>query len=559
MGNAVRILLLAGALGGIGTLWSAAADETSSNDKLRILYSNRLTFTDEGTPLVTVEIVSGQSEVRISAERGVLVRPDGTGGSEIHGDARWKVSVEDAQPARIREWTVVERLRTGAPDHERALGLALARWTERGHLPRQLEVGSVFGVSGEVLDSRETLIAVAPVDAPRGAEQAAAIARKFEIETSTHPEIVRHARGTVIARSEHAVVRNPSVIWFAPAQPGDTLVVEDVVTGGGGSQLQTQRETRRYAGSIYVTVGSDGKLTAVNAVPADKLLAGLVPAEMFPDAPDAALEAQSIAARTDLLQKIGTRHLTDPYMLCSSQHCQVYAGAGHEHARTTRAVSKTRGKVLARPDGTLVDARYSASCGGHGEHNHNIWELKPDPALHGHLDMAAASPQSAPFRKGVTADNIDAFLRLPAEAAYCGMTRYSKGRYRWTQELEVAELSRRVAEHYPKVGRVRALEPIERGVSGRILALRIRGAQGTAVARGDLHIRRLLGGLRSSLFTIEALGDVTAPRAFAIRGAGFGHGVGMCQLGAIGMAERGMGHDAILKHYYPGSGIQRLY
>lgn len=556
MGNAVRVLLVAGALA--GTVWNAAADETSTQDKLRILYSNRLTFTDEGTPLVTVEIASGQSEVRISAAHGVLVRPDGAGGSEIQADARWTVTLENAQPAQIRAWTVVESLRTGAPDHEQALGQALARWTERGHLPRQFEVGAVFGVSGEVLDSRETLIAVAPVDASRGAEQAAAIARKHGIETRTHPEIVRHARGSVVARSAHATVRNPSVIWFAPARSGDTLVVEDVVTGGGGSQLETRRETRRYAGSIYVTVGSDGKLTAVNAVPADKLLAGLVPAEMYPEAPDAALEAQSIAARTDLLQKIGTRHLTDPYMLCSSQHCQVYAGAGHEHPRTTRAVARTRGRVLARADGTLVDARYSASCGGHGEHNHNIWALKPDPALHGHLDMPA-SPRSAPFRNGITNENIDAFLGAPADAAYCGMTRYSKGRYRWTQQLAAEELTRRVAEHHPGVGRVRALEPVERGVSGRILALRIRGDRGTAVARGDLHIRRMLGGLRSTLFTIEPIGDAAAPRAFELRGAGFGHGVGMCQLGAIGMAEQGMQHETILKHYYPGSGIHRLY
>jgi len=236
----------------------------------------------------------------------------------------------------------------------------------------------------------------------------------------------------------------------------------------------------------------------------------------------------------------------------------VYAGAGREHPRTTRAVTKSRGRVLVRADRSLVDARYSASCGGHSEHNHHIWDMKPDPALHGHLDTTS-SPQSAQFRNGITNENIDAFLRLPADAAYCGMTRYSKGRYRWTRRLDTEELTRRVAEHHPNVGRVRALEPVERGVSGRILALRIRGHQGTAVARGELHIRRMLGGLRSSLFTIEPIGDQAAPRAFTLTGAGFGHGVGMCQLGAIGMAERGMEHHSILKHYYPGSEIQRLY
>lgn len=560
MGNSVRVLLAAGALLGVVALWwHAAADETSASDKLRILYSNRLTFTDGGTPLVTIELMSGQAEVRISAKHGVLLRPDGAGGSEIQAGARWTLSVEDARPAEIRAWTVVDSLSTGDPDHERALGEALSRWTARGHLPRQFEVGSVFGVGGEVLDSRETLIAIDPVDATRGSRRAAVIARKYGIETRTHRELLRRARGTVVARSGQAVVRNPSVIWLAPAQPGDTLVVEDVITGGGGSQLETRRETRRYAGSIYVTVGSDGKLTAVNAVPAEKLLAGLVPSEIYPDSPEAALEAQTIAARTDLLQKIGTRHLTDPYMLCSSQHCQVYAGAGREHPRTSAAVTRTRGKVLVREDGRLADARYSATCGGHTEHNHSIWDMPPDPVLRGHLDASPSRASKSSFRQGITDDNIERFLSLPADAAYCGMTRHSEGRYRWTRRLEVDELSRMVAAHYPGVGRVRALEPLERGVSGRIRALRVRGDRGSAVARGDLHIRRMLGGLRSTLFAIRPVGDAAAPRAFELRGAGFGHGVGMCQLGAIGMAQSGARNQTILKHYYPGTRIQRLY
>ncbi|ACY17414.1 SpoIID/LytB domain-containing protein [Haliangium ochraceum] len=558
MGKAVRILLVVGALFSAFGMWNAAADETSASDKLRILYSNRLTFTDAGTPLMTVEIMSGQSQVRISAERGMVVRPDGVGGSEVHGGSRWTVSLERGRAGEIREWTVVEQLRPSDPGYQEELAQALERWTSRGFLPRQFELGAVFGVSGAVIDSRQTAIAVSPLSAPQGAREAAAIARKFEVETRIHRELLRRPHGTMVARGANATVRNPSVIWFAPAKAGDLLVVEDVVTGGGGSQLTTSRETRRYDGSIYVTVGSDGKMTVVNAVPADKLLEGLVPAEMYPDAPDAALEAQAIAARTELLNKIGARHLTDPYMLCSSQHCQVYAGAGHEHPRTSRAVKKTRGRVLARHSGGLVDARYSATCGGHSEHNHHVWNTEPDPVLRGHLDSSSPAVQ-ARFRKGISEDNIRDFLKLPDDAAYCGTTRYSKGRYRWTRRLEVAELTRRVAEHYPEVGRVLALEPLRRGVSGRVTVMRIRGQGGSAVAKGELHIRRLLGGLRSTLFTVETVGSAKAPSAFELRGAGFGHGVGMCQLGAIGMAQQGIEHDAILEHYYPGSRVQRLY
>src|SRR6202000_564806 len=118
--------------------------------------------------------------------------------------------------------------------------------------------------------------------------------------------------------------------------------VDDVDKEGGG------REARRYFGRVYVTVDRSGKLAVVNAVPEDKLLAGLVRAEMLPSAPPEALKAQAIAARNELLAKLGTRHLTDPYRLCSTQHCQVYAGAGHEDARATAAVQATRGLLLER-------------------------------------------------------------------------------------------------------------------------------------------------------------------------------------------------------------------
>lgn len=552
-----RRIIPASLLVTVAALWAAAAaDETSTGDKLRILYSNRFTFTNRGVPLVTIELMSGQSEIRLSSEHGMLVHPDGDGGSEIESGSRWTVRVENARPAVIKEWTVVATL---APDDDRGAAQALALWQDRGHEARSFEIGTVFGVEGEVIDTRQVFIAIAPVQAPHGAKKAQEIAKTYGIETQVHRELARRPEGMLVAQSGNTVIRNPSVMWFAPRNSEETLTLEDVITGGGGSQLQTRRETRHYFGSIYVTVGSDGKLVAVNAVPSDKLLAGLVPSEMYPDAPLDALAAQAIAARTELLQKIGTRHLTDPYLLCSSQHCQVYSGAGKEHPRTNKAVANTRGMVLLREGGGLVDARYSASCGGHGEHNEHIWGGTPDPSLRGHLDMAADQAAAKRFISGVDDNNVEAFLKLSPESSYCGATRYAQGRFRWTHRISAAELNKRVLDHYPQVGNVRALEPVERGVSGRIKTLRIRGTKGTVIAAGDLHIRRLLGGLRSSLFLVRAIGDQAAPSAFEFHGAGFGHGVGMCQIGAIGMAERGFDYSSILRHYYPGSRIKRLY
>ena len=525
----------------------ARSDETSTGDKLRILYSSRFTFTDDGLPLVTVEIVGGRDTISLGADGGLVVRPDGDGGSAVmaKGGATWTIRAVDTEPAVIEDWVVVERLGT---DDAAGVAKATARWSERGFAPRAFEIGTVFGVDGEVIDTRETLVAVTG--------SAAKIGKKYGIATSIHRELVKRPQGTIVAESGGTIVENPSVLWFAPRDADDTISVDEVPVGAGGSQLDVTTETRRYWGAVYVTLDAAGKLVAVNAIAEDKLLAGLVPAEIFPDAPEAALEAQAIAARTELLQKIGRRNLTDPFLLCSTQQCQVYAGAGHEHPRTTKAVEKTRGMVLLRDGGGLADVRYSASCGGHGEHNENVWGGEADPSLRGRLD---ASGKARDTFSTIDDDNIEAFLADDPKKSWCGRAKLGKGRFRWTHEVDAADLDALVAKHYPGVGRVRSLRPLERGVSGRIARLEIKGSKGTSVAEGDLHIRRLLGGLRSSLFVVELEGDKDAPTRFRFKGAGFGHGVGMCQVGAIGMAEAKKSHEDILEHYYRGAHVHRLY
>ncbi|HLU64965.1 MAG TPA: SpoIID/LytB domain-containing protein [Kofleriaceae bacterium] len=539
-----------------------AADETSSVDKLRILYASRFTFTGQGDPLVTIEIMGGQRRVQLSSARGLVALPDGDGGAEVRGSSAWTITLEGGAPAQVRERTVVERL---PPERDADLEAALARWRARGHKPRAFETGSLFAVDGEVMDSRAVLVAIDPVAPGRGGERARAIAARHGITTEVHRELVRRPRGTIVARSGSVEVRSPSVLWFAPADPAGTVEVADVVTGGGGSSLATSRQDRRYSGRVYVAVGADGRLSVVNAISAERMLAGLVPSEIFPTAPPEALRAQAVAARTELLQKIGTRHLEDPFLLCSTQHCQVYAGAGHEHPRTTAAVEATRGLVLLRGGGkgggatALVDARYSADCGGHGEHNDVIWGGEADPILRGRRDAPRASRAASRWDDGISAAELEGFLAADDDGSYCGGSRHAAGRHRWTVTVPAAKLDQLVAAALPDVGRVRDLEPLERGVSGRVRRLRVRGDRGVAVVRGDLAIRRMLGGLKSSLFTVRALGPADHRESFVFRGAGFGHGVGMCQIGAIGMAERQKKHRDILQHYYPGSRLHRLY
>jgi SpoIID/LytB domain protein len=533
-----------------------AADETSSGDKLRMLYSNQFTFTDDGLPVVTIELASGRKRVELGAKSGLLVKPDGESGAAIRAGKNWVITLEDAQPAKLREWTVVGRFH---PDESSAIDRAYRTWKSRGFSPKSFEIGTLFGVSGAVLDSRETLVAIAPTGKGRGKSKARTIARKYDLKTSVHTEVVKLPRGTVIARSGGVTITNPSLIWFYPSDDDGTIEVKDIEVGGGGSQLATRKENRRYFGGVYATIGKDGKLVVVNAVSTDRLLAGIVPSEIFPSAPPAALRAQAVAARTELLEKLGRRHFGDPFLLCSTQQCQVYSGAGKEHPRTTAAVKATRGVVLMGTDKHLVDARYSAACGGHTESKQNIWGGSPDAHLRGVVDAIPGTPSFKRFARGIDKSNLRAFLDAPASEFFEGTSRFGKGRFRWEKTLTTDELTRRVAAKYPGLGRITSLEPLSRGASGRIGKIRITGTTGTAIANGDLHLRRLFGGLRSSLFVVEKVGPNSAPTAFRFRGAGFGHGVGMCQVGAIGRAEHKQSYEQILRHYYQGASLKRLY
>lgn len=195
--------------------------------------------------------------------------------------------------------------------------------------------------------------------------------------------------------------------------------------------------------------------------------------------------------------------------------------------------------------GGLVDTVYSSTCGGHTEDNDAVWGTPPDPHLRGRPDVWDLSAHAG-------RPTLEEFL-VSAEGAMCGASSFSRpDKLRWTREISDAELAARTTEL--GIGRVLEMEVLTRGVSGRATRLRLSGEEGEAEVRGELAIRRLLGNLESSLFVIERL-----PGRWRFRGAGWGHGAGMCQMGAIARAERGADHRAILEHYYPGARLVRLY
>ena len=533
-------------------------DELSGADKLRVIWSNQMSWTPAGIPIVTGGIAEGRDEVAVEAGEGESVRvlPDGDGGAEVRGGARWRVRVSAATKAVVAWHVVVASGRAG--DAER-LAAESGKWRERGYAPKTFELGTVFGLRGEVIDMRRLVVGIAPAPSVEKARATAReIAARFHVETGVHPVVVERPRGLIEAKDERGtVVKNEGVLWFAPPLDTGTLAIPEVpqtespgpkvVGAAGGAAGSAERRT--YAGKIYVTIGADGRLAVANAVPEDRLLAGLLPAEIGASAPPEALKAQAVAARNELLAKLGTRHLTDPYRLCSRAHCQVYAGAGREDARGQAAIAATRGELLVHPDGTLVDAVYSAACGGHTEDNDRAWGSAPDPSLRGVLDVEEEGRAALASFDPVA--DVEAFLGALPVLPSCA----AAGSFRWTARVE-----KKTVEDKAGVGRVRDVVLLGRGASGRVVRLRVDGERGAREVSGELEVRRLFGGLKSALFVISIEHDQAGfARAFNFRGGGFGHGVGMCQSGAIGMAEHHHGYRDILSRYYRAATVRRFY
>ncbi|MDY0002207.1 MAG: SpoIID/LytB domain-containing protein [Polyangia bacterium] len=540
------------------------AGAAPGEEEARALYANRFSFDRRGVPLISVRIMEGQSRVSLVAPGGLRMQPYGTDSTHVAGASQWTVTLTSGVGARARHWVVVDRIPGALDEAERRKALAL--WKSRGLSdPRTMEVGALFAVGGRVVDHRVTLVVTDPEQSQAAAEaKSRQLAAKLGRPTTLHRELLRRPTGTLTAQAPGTGLQivSQDVLWFSPLEDGQLTVKR--VEFGRGYRWHGFKD-RRYLGRVYVTVDRKGQLAVVNEVPADRLLCGLVPAEMYTSAPLDALKAQAVAARGQLLAKIGTRHTTDPYLICSSQHCQVYSGAGHEHPRSTKAVEETRGMILVDQQGRLADTVYSANAGGHTEHNEHVWGTPPNPNLRGRLDV---SPEDArkltPFARGISEQSVRKWILASPPAWSNRSTLGVLGRFRWSVRLDQAEMDRLVRARFgAQVKRVRRIEVLSRGVSGRATALRIHVEEPRGEARHDVHgelaIRRLLGNLKSSMFVVEHQRGAVGRMEFVFRGGGWGHGVGMCQTGAIGMAEASHDFRGILGHYYPQTRLVKLY
>ncbi len=387
--------------------------------------------------------------------------------------------------------------------------------------------------------------------------------------------------------------RYPS-LEFAPVDIADSHFTLIDVTIGVNFHWE-RKENQSFRGSLRLIVEGD-KLTAVNILPIEEYLLSVISSEMSATASLELLKAHAVISRSWLLAQIDkNKQLTETataycpctrtdgelvrwfdredhvnFDVCADDHCQRYQGITRESTETVRqAIEATWGEVLMDGD-KLCDARFSKSCGGVFEEFENCWE----PVHHNYLQARRDGANPGDFPDLTVEGNAREWI-LNAPDAFCNthdarilsqvLNSYDQETtdfYRWKVEYSQEELARLVSERSGEdYGEIIDLIPVARGTSGRIYRLKIVGTHKTQIIGKELEIRRTLSPshLYSSAFVVEKVGNGEIPDRFIIRGAGWGHGVGLCQIGAAVMGEKGYNYNQILQHYFVGAKVTKLY
>ncbi len=328
---------------------------------------------------------------------------------------------------------------------------------------------------------------------------------------------------------------------------GTAYYMETPLRFTSSEQLYLDSSKLAYSGE-FILKAVNGKLVITHFLPLEDYVAGVIPNEIGSNAPLEAMKAQAVAARTHAVSlMLGNRHKDDGYDLCNATHCQVYKGKYLQNDSVRAAVSATHNEVLTLND-RIADATYHSACGGKTDSSKNIWDGEPLPHLNGVVCDEAAAIYNL---------TIEADLRqwISGAEAIKGGSAWEAAALAWSKQLGRRELAQNVG-----LANIDHLVINRRGISGRITDMTFYGEK-TVRLTSEYKIRQAFGSARSSLFYIEG-GYVLADNngvviypggTVSIKGRGSGHGVGMCQVGALRRAREGENYMEILFKYYPGT------
>ncbi|MBQ3699253.1 MAG: DUF4922 domain-containing protein [Prevotella sp.] len=380
------------------------------------------------------------------------------------------------------------------------------------------------------------------------------------------------AKGETIEGEQTVEFSEGGILWngsqyreltFTPQQHDSSFSLHDVTIGVNFHW--ERKETQTFLGTLRLVVEAD-KITAINELPVEQYLASVISSEMKATAGLELLKAHAVISRSWLLAQMKRREDNQEHKdgffsfikkddelirwydredhtifdVCADDHCQRYQGITKQTSpNVERALKDTRGQILCYGD-DICDARFSKCCGGATEEFQYCWEDSPKPYLVSIEDPFCNTSDKAVLSQVLNDYDLE-----------------TNDFYRWTVEYTTDELSKLVAEKLKDdFGQIVDLVPLERGKSDRIWKLKIVGTKKTLTIGKELEIRRALSEshLYSSAFEVEK-----TPTGFRLNGKGWGHGVGLCQIGAAVMGQQGYTYEQILLHYYRGAEIKRIY
>lgn len=399
----------------------------------------------------------------------------------------------------------------------------------------------------------------------------------------------------IVCKSSMHEIEGFNQIEFIPADlVSESFLLRDVVIG---NKFHWERkEKQRFIYSLLLVKSGD-QIVAINHIPLERYLTSVISSEMSAKSSIELLKAQAVIARSWVLAQIErseklkekqethetTLKLKDELIkwydredhilfdVCADDHCQRFQGVTKIISDASfTAIEQTRGIVLMS-EGNICDTRYSKCCGGVTESFENVWEPVKQPYLTSVVDYKF-EPENFNLDFSDEANCKKWIKENPA--AFCNTTdrkilshilvdydRETKNFFRWKVEYTQDELASLIKKKSGiDFGSIIDLIPVERGDSARLVRLKIIGSKKTLTVGKELEIRRLLSEthLYSSAFIVEKIGK-DIPEKFILFGAGWGHGVGMCQIGAAVMAEMGYNFDEILSHYFKNSELKKIY
>lgn len=333
-----------------------------------------------------------------------------------------------------------------------------------------------------------------------------------------------------------------------------TLTIKNVPFGVGW--WWEGKEDRIYEGEIHIYKTNENKFDVVVHLPIEQYLKGVVPYEIGPDSPLEALKAQAVAARSEAIIALNSKLYSGEYYdLTSDVECQVFSGNGRRNKQTDLSVELTKGLILTE-NGKPINAYYASNCGGHSELIKNVWGDRPAPESYKTSQFDWEEQRDIDLS---LEENVREWI-FSNPPSYCNpnlnqeLPEWSQNNFRWKREFTFDDASTMTSKRND-LGNLLDIEILERGSSGRAYLAKFLFEKEDVEVSGELKIRQMFyPPLRSSCFVVDK-----KKIGFVLYGAGWGHGVGMCQSGAITMANNGKSFEEILKHYYTKATLMKAY